>query len=247
MEDAKSRNSDELTTSERRRVMDLAYDAGSILLENGDEISNVEETMMRIARHFGIDDENFFVLSNGIMATERNYARTKYIPIQGTCLEKVVEVKQLSRDVEANKCDVDELERRLKLIRKMKSKPAIASAAFAAAQDDLSFAVDEHVGDDAAAFLIADDGARGHFDHEVLSVFAKAIPALSGRAVFRAEMLFELEVDQACQRRIRNENYAAALAAVTAVGAAAHHVLFTVETYLAVTAVARFCINVNNI
>ena len=95
MEDTKFRNSDELTTSERRRVMDLAYDAGSILLENGDEISNVEETMMRIARHFGIDDENFFVLSNGIMATERNYARTKYIPIQGTCLEKVVEVKQL--------------------------------------------------------------------------------------------------------------------------------------------------------
>ena len=80
MEEAKPCKSDELTTSERRRIMDLAYDAGSILLENGDEISNVEETMSRIARHFGIDDENFFVLSNGIMATERTYARTKYIP-----------------------------------------------------------------------------------------------------------------------------------------------------------------------
>lgn len=132
MEEAKPCKSDELTTSERRRIMDLAYDAGSILLENGDEISNVEETMTRIARHFGIDNENFFVLSNGIMATERNYARTKYIPIQGTCLEKVVEVKQLSRDVEANKCDVDELERRLKLIRKMKSKPAIEQIAASA-------------------------------------------------------------------------------------------------------------------
>lgn len=138
MGEAKSSAQNELTASERRRIMDLAYDAGSILLENGDEISNVEETMMRIARHFGIDDENFFVLSNGIMATERNYARTKYIPIQGTCLDKVVEVKQLSRDVEAGKCDLDESERRLKQIRSMKAKPiveqiaasAVGSAAF---------------------------------------------------------------------------------------------------------------------
>ncbi|MBQ1655236.1 MAG: threonine/serine exporter family protein, partial [Bacteroidales bacterium] len=115
----------QLSESEKKRVMDAAYEAGTILLENGAEISNVEETMTRMSSHFGMEDESFFVLSNGIMATEKNYARSKYIPILGTCLEKVVEVNQLSRDVVNGKCDIDETERRLKQIRNMKAKPAI--------------------------------------------------------------------------------------------------------------------------
>jgi len=108
------------------RIMDLANEAGTILLENGDEISRVEGTMKRIVEHYGIRNDDFFVLSNGIMATGANYARTKFIPIQGTCLEKVVEVNQLSRDVVEGRCEnLDEIESRLKLIRKMKPKPAI--------------------------------------------------------------------------------------------------------------------------
>lgn len=35
-------------------VMDLALQAGHILLENGAEIFRVEETMERICRHFGL-------------------------------------------------------------------------------------------------------------------------------------------------------------------------------------------------
>ena len=65
------------------KTLDLAYEAGSILLENGAEISRVEETMRRIAGHYGVEDESFFVLSNGIMATGKDYARSKFIPIQG--------------------------------------------------------------------------------------------------------------------------------------------------------------------
>ena len=40
--------------------------AGHILLENGAEISRVEETVDRICRHYGIESANSFVLSNGI-------------------------------------------------------------------------------------------------------------------------------------------------------------------------------------
>ncbi|MBO7652681.1 MAG: threonine/serine exporter family protein [Bacteroidales bacterium] len=113
-------------TDNDNRIMDLANEAGTILLENGDEISRVEGTMKRIVEHYGIRNDDFFVLSNGIMATGANYARTKFIPIQGTCLEKVVEVNQLSRDVVEGRCeDLDEIEGRLKRIRAMKSKPAI--------------------------------------------------------------------------------------------------------------------------
>ena len=104
--------------------MNLAYEAGSILLENGAEISRVEDTIQRIAQHYGVDDVNVFVLSNGIMATSNEYARTKFIPIKGSSLDKVVAVNQLSRDISQGRCDLNMLEQRLKEIRAMKNKPA---------------------------------------------------------------------------------------------------------------------------
>ena len=121
---------------EQNRIMELAYEAGAILLENGAEISRVDETMRRIAGHYGVDDENFFVLSNGIMATAKGFARTKFIPIKGASLDKVVAVNQLSREVSEGKCDLDQLESRLKSIRAMRPKPAweqIVASAFGSA------------------------------------------------------------------------------------------------------------------
>lgn len=118
-------------------TLDLAYEAGSILLENGAEISRVEETMQRIASHYGVEDESFFILSNGIMATGKDYARSKYIPIKGASLDKVVAVNQVSREVEQGKYSLEQLEHRLKGIRAMKAKPAweqiLASAVGSAA------------------------------------------------------------------------------------------------------------------
>lgn len=121
---------------EQNKIMELAYEAGAILLENGAEISRVDETMRRIAGHYGVDDENFFVLSNGIMATAKGFARTKFIPIKGASLDKVVAVNQLSREVSVGKCDLEQLESRLKAIRAMRPKPAweqIAASAFGSA------------------------------------------------------------------------------------------------------------------
>lgn len=118
------------------KIMELAYEAGAILLENGAEISRVDETMRRIAGHYGVDDESFFVLSNGIMATAKGFARTKFIPIKGASLDKVVAVNQLSREVSEVKCDLEQLESRLKAIRAMRPKPAweqIAASAFGSA------------------------------------------------------------------------------------------------------------------
>jgi len=98
-------------TEEQEQALQLATEAGHILLENGAEISRVEETMTCIASAYGIEDESFFVLSNGIIATGQHYARAEFIPIKGTQLAKVVEVNQLSRDVTAgergNELDVD--------------------------------------------------------------------------------------------------------------------------------------------
>ena len=91
-------------TEEQEQALQLATEAGHILLENGAEISRVEETMTRIASAYGVEDESFFVLSNGIIATGQHYARAEFIPIKGTQLAKVVEVNQLSRDVTVGEC-----------------------------------------------------------------------------------------------------------------------------------------------
>jgi uncharacterized membrane protein YjjP (DUF1212 family) len=106
------------------KILDITYEAGAILLENGAEISRVEETMHRIADHFGVEDESFFVLSNGIMMTGKGFARTKFIPIKGASLDKVVAVNQLSREVAEGKWTLEEVGDRLKQIRAMKPKRA---------------------------------------------------------------------------------------------------------------------------
>ena len=124
--------------TDNQKPLDLAYEAGAILLENGAEISRVEGTMRRIAGHFGVEDESFFVLSNGIIAAGDGYARSKFIPIRGASLDKVVAVNQLSREVAAGQCTLKQIEERLQQIRAMKPKRAweqilasgVGSAAF---------------------------------------------------------------------------------------------------------------------
>ena len=116
-------------------VMEVASIAGHILLENGAEISRVEDIMARISTYFGVDKRNFFVLSNGIFTTGRagkvekaggqasTYANVEFIPIRPIQLQKVVEVNQLSYDISAGKCSLEEARVRLEKIRSTPAKP----------------------------------------------------------------------------------------------------------------------------
>lgn len=121
-------------------ALEVASLAGHIMLENGAEIARVEEVMQRIANKFGADSSNFFVLSNGIFTTGRGYANVEHIPFHGAQLDKVVEVNQLSRDVESGICSLEEAHRRLLQIRNLKPHPkweqiigsALGSAGFCA-------------------------------------------------------------------------------------------------------------------
>ena len=107
------------------KVLETASLAGHILLENGAEIARVEETMERIARHYGVVDQNFFVLSNGIFTTGRaGYAKVEFIPFKGAQLERVAAVNQISRDIEAGKYTVEQARERLLEIRASKPKAA---------------------------------------------------------------------------------------------------------------------------
>lgn len=110
--------------TQQQKALQLATDAGHILLENGAEINRVEETMQHIASAYGIEGESFYVLSNGIISTGEHFARAEFIPIRGTQLSRVVEVNQLSREIDASEpIPLDELERRLRSIRQSPSKP----------------------------------------------------------------------------------------------------------------------------
>lgn len=112
------------------KVLETAMAAGHILLENGAEISRVEETMERICRHFGVKSENFFVLSNGIFTTgsrnqespEGQYAKVQHIPVKGAQLDKVVAVNQLSREIEEGRYTIEQTKEKLEQIRRMPGK-----------------------------------------------------------------------------------------------------------------------------
>ena len=122
-------------------VMQVATEAGHIMLENGAEIFRVEETMERITRHYGIDSGHFFVLSNGILTSGgTRYSNVEFIPFKGAQLEKVVAVNRLSRTIEKGGCTIQEARERLSEIKNMKAKPfleqimgsAVGSGAFCA-------------------------------------------------------------------------------------------------------------------
>lgn len=114
-----NKNQDNITPA-----LDIVCQAGHIMLENGAEISRVEDAMERIARAYGIDSSNFFVLSNGIFTANQGYANVQYIPFHGSQLDKVVAIDQLARDIETRNIGTEEAEKRLSSIRNMPNHPA---------------------------------------------------------------------------------------------------------------------------
>ncbi|MCR4860504.1 MAG: threonine/serine exporter family protein [Bacteroidales bacterium] len=129
-------------------VLEVAAEAGHILLENGAEISRVEDIMSRIATHYGVDTSSFFVLSNGIFTTgtvdklrkaggqSETYANVEFIPIRSIQLSKVVAVNRLSYDISYGMCSLDQARERLRIIRNEPPKPfweQLLGSAFGAA------------------------------------------------------------------------------------------------------------------
>ena len=113
-----------------KEVLDLAMEAGRILLDAGAEIFRVEETITRIAKAFGIKQCSTFVLSTGIFITAENdegqiYASVKHIPISGAKLHRIAAVNQLSREIEEGKYTVEEAEKKLEIIKDMPGKRGI--------------------------------------------------------------------------------------------------------------------------
>lgn len=113
-----------------KKVLDLAMEAGRVLLDAGAEIFRVEETIQRIAMSFGVEKCSSFVLSTGIFLTAENdqgeiYASVKHIPIQGARLHRIAAVNQLSREIAEGKYTLEDAGKRLEEIKKMPEKRSV--------------------------------------------------------------------------------------------------------------------------
>jgi uncharacterized membrane protein YjjP (DUF1212 family) len=101
-------------------VMDLCLLAGKIMLENGAETYRVEDTMMRLAKSFGIKETHSYVTPTGIFfsAEGAEPTKTRLIRIveRTTDLKKVTLVNAISRQIAAGEIGYDEAYQALKEI-----------------------------------------------------------------------------------------------------------------------------------
>ncbi len=127
----------------QRAVVDLAMEAGELLLENGAEIFRVEDTLYRICRYYGVESAHFFVLSNGILASADDngkplYSKVKHIPVSSGRVDLLCAVNQLSREIAQGKYSVEDARNALLKVRQMPGKTvqmqvfagAVGAAAF---------------------------------------------------------------------------------------------------------------------
>ena len=110
-----------------KEVVDVALEAGRILLKNGAEIFRVEETITRICNHFHVMHVDIFTLSHAIFVSaesgvEETYTKVKHVPLSAPHLGIVAEVNDLSREIAAGEKTLEEAKEQLKEIDQMPQK-----------------------------------------------------------------------------------------------------------------------------
>ncbi len=110
-----------------KKVVDLALEAGRILLKNGAEIFRVDETITRICNSFHVEYVDTFILSHGIFVSAENgveeaYTKVKQIPLSSSHLGIVAEVNELSREISGGFVSIEEAKERLRRIDQMPAK-----------------------------------------------------------------------------------------------------------------------------
>ena len=114
----------------------------------------------------------------------------------------------------------------------------VAQAAFAAFGEADALAVVSEVGNDFVCIEVADKGADGHFEDDVVRTCAIAVGAVAFFAVFGLVAFDEAVFDEGVGVFIGFCPNAAAFATVAAVRAASGYEFFAAETGCAITAFA---------
>ena len=103
-------------------IVNLAAEAGKIMLENGGETYRVEQTINMICKSYGVVNAESFVSPTAIITSTmdengRNSTIIKRITFRSTDLEKVALINNLSRQIQGHPLTLDELKNELKYIR----------------------------------------------------------------------------------------------------------------------------------
>ena len=101
-----------------REVLTLAVEIGDALLRNGAEVYRVEDTVMHILKAFDIKDSDVYVLSNGIFASANEHtddacSMIRHVPLGSVHLGRIASLNQLSRELCAKECSLEEAWKRL--------------------------------------------------------------------------------------------------------------------------------------
>lgn len=99
--------------SDTESALELSFLMGTLLLENGAEISRVQETMERVAASYKVEKFNLYVLSNAIFAngTEEGISHKteiKYVKSYTIHFGRISAVNQLSREIAEGKHSIAE-------------------------------------------------------------------------------------------------------------------------------------------
>lgn len=120
------------------KILDLAAEAGKIMLENGAETYRVEETMIRISKSFGIISVDAYATPTAILLSGKNNKNIntsiiKRIVSRTFNIDKISNINTLSRNIEKKQLTIEDLEIQLNSIKNMPSysdKITLLSACF---------------------------------------------------------------------------------------------------------------------
>lgn len=103
-------------------ALELSFSIGQTLLENGAEISRVQETMERVAAAYQTEEFNVYVLTNAIFANGieqgvTHHTKIKFVPAVTVHTGRISALNQLSREITCQTLTVPQAFTRLQEIR----------------------------------------------------------------------------------------------------------------------------------
>ncbi|WP_010233504.1 threonine/serine exporter family protein [Clostridium arbusti] len=107
---------------ETNKILDLAAEAGKIMLENGAETYRVEETMIRISKALGIVSVDAYATPTVIMLSGKNdkninISIVKRIISRTFNIDKISNINNLSRTIERKGFTIDDVDNELVSIK----------------------------------------------------------------------------------------------------------------------------------
>ena len=96
-----------------KKILKLTAGIGEVLTQNGAEISRVEDTMNRVALHYGVARIQVFIITNGVfvnleMGDDEKNVSFRHIADPSVNLYKICQINELSREIIENDLSLDE-------------------------------------------------------------------------------------------------------------------------------------------